>query len=367
MPIPTSLSDLSTDQDSNYPRGGESPVTADNYLRAHAALLAQLRDITSAPPPLAVNLWINSDFGVNQRALTSVADGAYCLDRTYVLTETGNVGVSQLAQPTDGIPYALRLTQPDAVAKRIGFAQAVEARNCLAYRGGNLVFAPKLRSSAGGNMRVALLAHTGTADAITRDIVNSWASGVYTPANFFIAGLTVIAVGSAAVAANTWTDVAVSSASTGGIAAPSGMNNLIMVAWTEAQQAQNATLDASVVRAGTGAQVPVWTPPDAAVELARCRRYCQLVQGSFSGLAVTSTSGEFNVPLLAPMRAVPTMTNVANGNWVDGVGASSVSGATLAGGYAAGPQHVSFTTTGLGAAPRPVHIVGQSLLFSAEL
>ena len=44
MPVPTSLSDLSQTPGSNYPTGGESPNGADDYLRAHASLIARLRD-----------------------------------------------------------------------------------------------------------------------------------------------------------------------------------------------------------------------------------------------------------------------------------------------------------------------------------
>ena len=44
MPVPSSISDLSTTAGSNYPPGSESPSTIDDYLRAHASFLAQLRD-----------------------------------------------------------------------------------------------------------------------------------------------------------------------------------------------------------------------------------------------------------------------------------------------------------------------------------
>lgn len=44
MPVPSSINDLSTTAGSNYPAGSESPITADDYFRAHAAFIAQLRD-----------------------------------------------------------------------------------------------------------------------------------------------------------------------------------------------------------------------------------------------------------------------------------------------------------------------------------
>ena len=44
MPVPASINDLSPTESSNFPAGTETPRSADNYLRAHAAFIAQLRD-----------------------------------------------------------------------------------------------------------------------------------------------------------------------------------------------------------------------------------------------------------------------------------------------------------------------------------
>lgn len=44
MPVPASINDLSTTAGSNYPAGSESPETLDDYQRAHASFIAQLRD-----------------------------------------------------------------------------------------------------------------------------------------------------------------------------------------------------------------------------------------------------------------------------------------------------------------------------------
>jgi hypothetical protein len=48
MAVPTLISDLSTTAASNSPTGGEVPTDGDNYLRAHAAFIAQL-DANKAP------------------------------------------------------------------------------------------------------------------------------------------------------------------------------------------------------------------------------------------------------------------------------------------------------------------------------
>lgn len=45
MPVPASITDLSTTAGGNSPPGSESPATLDDYLRAHAAFIAQLRAV----------------------------------------------------------------------------------------------------------------------------------------------------------------------------------------------------------------------------------------------------------------------------------------------------------------------------------
>ncbi|OUM01676.1 hypothetical protein [Variovorax sp. JS1663] len=222
------------------------------------------------------NLSINSDFAIAQRAMGSFADGVYGFDQVVNLSQTAATTLSQLAQPTDGIPFAMRITQSNAAAQRIGFAQIIEAKKCLAYRGSQLVFAPKLRCSIATTLRVALVAWTGTLDAPTRDVVNNWASTSYTAGNFFVASTLPIAVGAVALSANTWTDVPVSSVSPGGVVVPSTMNNLYLVVWSDSTLAQNVTLDASLLRAGKGTEIPLWTPPDPATEFAKCERYFEV-------------------------------------------------------------------------------------------
>lgn len=59
MPIPTTLADLSTTPGDNFPDGGELPTTVDDYLRAHAALIAQLRD-TLVPPGTVITVAMGS-------------------------------------------------------------------------------------------------------------------------------------------------------------------------------------------------------------------------------------------------------------------------------------------------------------------
>lgn len=253
--------------------------------------------------------WVNSDFSINQRGLTTLADGAYGPDRTYALTQSGNVSYTTLTAPTDGIPFAARFTQPDATAKRFGFAQIQEARNTYAYRGSDFALNPKVRCSSATTMRVALLAHTGTADTLSKDVVNDWTSAVYEAGAFFKTGLVVLDTKSVMCAANTWTDVPTWAN------VNSSANNLIMFCWTEGTAAQNFTLDTSTIRAGRGRDIGLWLPPDPAQEMVRSKRFYYREAPSASntatgwqGQAISGSGGFVSVRHPVEMRIAPALT-----------------------------------------------------------
>lgn len=92
MPIPSAISDLSVTPASNSPPGGESPTTADDYLRTYAAFLRQSlssgADIASAatitPPSTA------SSFNVTGATTTTAISSSNSWDGRQVLfTATG--------------------------------------------------------------------------------------------------------------------------------------------------------------------------------------------------------------------------------------------------------------------------------------
>lgn len=59
MPVPTLITDLTTSAATNSPAGSESAISNDDYLRAHAAFLAQLRNgsaFTTLSPTVAVRV-----------------------------------------------------------------------------------------------------------------------------------------------------------------------------------------------------------------------------------------------------------------------------------------------------------------------
>lgn len=220
-------------------------------------------DSLSIAPVTNYNLFLNSGFVSIVGTVGSYADGSSFFANVAALCDTGNVTMSQLNQPQDGIPHASRTLQPDAAPKRMGFAQKTPSEIAYFFRAKNLSLTAKVRSSVSTAIRCALVAWTGAADAAPADVVNNWASTNYTAGNFFIANTSTIAVTATAVTAGAFTDIFCSSTSAGGVVAPSSMTQLYMVVWTDTAQAQNVTLDASAIECGEGISAQKWTPIDA--------------------------------------------------------------------------------------------------------
>jgi hypothetical protein len=244
------------------------------------------------------NRLINGNFQIDQQALNSVADVSYHLDQWYALTESGNVTIARLTNPENGQPTCLRMTQPDVTAKRIGSAQPIETNNCRDLRGQTVALRARIRCSSSQAIRYAIVEWTGTADAITKDVVNSWTNTTFTTGNFFISTTTTIAAtGSITPAANTWTDLLASATIS------SSANNLIVFIWSEGTLAQNATLDLGLVQLEQGAQTPFEARPFG-LELSLAQRYYLGLSSVFTASTTWATSHRFAVEMMAS----PTIT-----------------------------------------------------------
>lgn len=263
---------------------------------------------------------INGGFAINQRAVASAADDAYCLDRFYVLTQSGAVAPSQLTDPENGARFGIRLTQSQASPQRMGLATIIEGRDCKDLRGAISTFVTRARLSTSANLRFAILEWTGTEDTVTSDVVNDWTSTSYTAGGFFLgSNLTVLSVGSAAATANAWRDLELA-----GVTHGSTFNNIILFAWTEGTVAQNVTLDFANWRWGRGAKAPLFINRPFAQELALCQRYYEKsfplattpaqnagTAGAtviLQGKAASTANYGITIPYKATKRASPNVT-----------------------------------------------------------
>lgn len=266
------------------------------------------------------NLIINGDMAVSERngtTNTSTADDVYALDRWYALTQSAAIQVQQQSDQESGTPFNSRLTQNQATAQRMGYAQIIEGKNCKYLRGQTVTLSFRLRCSASFQaIRYAILEWTGTEDSVTSDVVNSWTNTTYTTGNFFISTTTTIptnGVTSITPSANTWTDATALTVTLG-----TSFNNLTVFVWTEGTAAQNVTLDVSRVQLELGSTATAFEYLPIDVQLARCRRYYYLLgkgdenPSTFRtvlGTGYFPTNSQLNLGVLFPnvMRVAPSL------------------------------------------------------------
>jgi len=262
------------------------------------------------------NRLINPDGGVYQRTVAAAADDVYFADRWYALTQTGTVTPSVLANPEDGYPHGVRVTQSQASAQRFGFAQIIEGVHCKDLRAQSGVLTPRIRISNSQAVRYAILGWTGTEDAVTSDVVNDWTNGTYTAGNFFLGtNVSVLAVGSATPGANSWTSLAALSAALG-----SAFNNIIVMVWTEGTAAQNVTMDFDYIQFEKGAFASEFERLSYTSQWQQCSRY-YLGQMQYDNYDSTASSGRSTSCILpTEMRAAPTVTVSATAGSATGSG-----------------------------------------------
>jgi len=260
------------------------------------------------------NRLINPTGQIAQIAVGSQTDATYDFDQWLTLTQTAAVTVSQVTNAEDGTPFMMRSLQAQATAQRFGRIQWIESANCIDLRGKTVTLSARARMSASTTLRFAIVEWTGTADTITKDVVNDWTSGTFTAGNFFNSTtLTISAAGSQALTANTIASVSL----TANIS--SSANNVAIIFWTDSAQAQNVTLDIGRVQHEIGASATQFAWRPYATELMLCQRYLNVIAPGVTGANVASggvsgTIGYF--PVLWPtMFKVPTVTLSANADW----------------------------------------------------
>lgn len=217
-----------------------------------------------------VNLLVNGAANVWQLGTSSTAraDDAYALDGWYVLAQSNPLTAERVSAPFDGTRYAARVTQAHASAQRFGFAQIVEGKDSIPHRGRNVTLQGRLACSAAATVRYAICGWTSTEDSVTSDVVADWTSATFTAGNFFLASnLSVLATGSLALSAATWTDITPLTA-----AVTSGVNNLVVFVWTDATAAQNVTLDFTAMALRPGSVAVPFIAEPFAIDVMRCQR-----------------------------------------------------------------------------------------------
>jgi hypothetical protein len=213
----------------------------------------------------------NGDFSIRQRSSASASNDTYCFDRWYLLIQSGSldsitIGTDiEAGQPTSAtISYSVPGVGP---SKRFGIAQIIESINIRDLRSQAATLSARMRISEAIGLRYAILEWTGTADSVTSDVVNDWTSTNYTPGNFFIAGVNVIATGSITPSVNTWADVSC----TGTFGAST--NNAVVFLWMDSEFSFGGALRVGLVQLEQGSTKTPFKRVSYQQQLAECQRF----------------------------------------------------------------------------------------------
>lgn len=122
------------------------------------------------------NRLFNGCMRVKQRAAMPTGDDQYCLDRWNLLVEATNaVTVDQEASDNPTGPRALKLTVGSANNNKFGVVNVMEFLDSADLRNNTVSLQVKIRATSGiSDVRIGIVEWSGTADAITSDIVSSW-------------------------------------------------------------------------------------------------------------------------------------------------------------------------------------------------
>lgn len=288
-------------------------VSADGAIWRDAMKFDRATGVASFPSGVDIgafgfrNRVINPSGQINQAGTGTAADGTYWFDQWVVLTQSNPITPSQIINAESGTPFMMRYTQSNASAQRFGVIQPIESANCVDLRGQTVTLSARVRMSAGTMLRYTIIEWTGTADAITKDVVNDWTKGIFTPGNFFTSSTTTIAAaGSIALSANTFTTVALSGTVSG------SMNNLHVFFWTDSTQAQNVTLDIGKVQLEAGSNSTVLAFRSLLQEQQICYRYFEtgdVFQSWPNGLSLSASTFLIqNIPFKTRKFKIPTIS-----------------------------------------------------------
>ena len=325
-------------------------------------------DYLDIPPiPAGDNLIINGDFSVAQRGTTFNSttwrkndDDSYLLDRWLLLSDGNDiVDVTQISGAFSRSRYALQ-AEVETANKRFGFCQIIEANTSIPLRGQKISvsFAAKtVTDKLIGNVRVAVLEWTGTADTVTSDVVSDWTGNLTFAENW--------------VALNTPDNLALTTSEqtfkVENLTVGASCNNLAVFIWVDdTDAAVDDILQLGEVQLVRGSVVPEFVPVMYQDNLLQCGYYgrplCATQYNRFgAAVAVSMTSAKFFAALNPPMRGTPSvvtpdvsklaLNGVADVNfssWAIDAGATShVSlhmNITVASGLTAGQMYMTSST-----------------------
>jgi hypothetical protein len=179
------------------------------------------------------NLLLNGGFSVWQRgtSITSSttpanSDDTYIIDRWLLLSEGNNRAnfAKAAASDTIGSGYCCKATQVSGA--QFALVQPMYNVDSIPLRGRKVSLSARMKCGSGDavSFKLALFSWTGTADAITSDLISAWASTLTPVANWELISET-----DANVLTSDWTTYTLEN-----VTIPAGCNNLAVVLYATA-------------------------------------------------------------------------------------------------------------------------------------
>jgi len=273
------------------------------------------------------NRLINPSGAVAQRGTTFTAattpannDDTWLLDRKLLLSDGNDIlDVSKETSvvPTDSAS-AIKL-DVETANKRAGIAEIVEGGGCLDMIGGVASVSLKARKGASNvtvdQIRVVIASWTGTADAVTSDMISAWNAEGADPtlaANWTLEGSAVF----------TLTDAYQTFALENVALDASGVKNVAVLVMIENDDGTVGDLVyLTDLKLESGPAATAFEPRLFAEDLALCQRYCEIVESATgleiygAGQAASATRALGFYGFKTQKRAAPTVTISAAGHW----------------------------------------------------
>jgi len=299
--------------------GTDTTQTLTNKTISTGSILSGLADESFSEWGIARQAIINGNFNIWEENTTfTPADDRYICDMWNALVETNAswTFARNTEVPTTKSTYSIKCTNATAnnQCAIVNFIEFADAESLIG-RTVSLSFQAKTAGTEIANIRATVLAWTGTADAITSDVITTWASDGTNPtwATSWTAENTAVNL----VLTSTFQTFKIENIALD----TAGTNNIAVVIWVDdGTIAVNDDFWISQVQLNVGSTALPFQGQHYALELAACMRYQIVITGIAVngpigyGSAATTQIAVLSLPFPAKMRAIPTTTfsNVAH-------------------------------------------------------
>lgn len=234
-----------------------------------------------------------------------LADDSYVAGVWNVVSSANTPDISgQAGGATDPFARCFRCTM-DAASQQAGIVHFFTAEDSYRLRGETVSLSFDAWGTNITELRAAVLSWAGTADALTSDVVGTWATGNQTLATNWSYANTP---GADITITGTRTRYKVE-----GVSIPSGANNIAVFIWTPNAEASGDLFNIVRVKLELGATCTPFNSPGFKEEEARTNFFAlplvYLLGGYIPGARHTTNEAVFYFNLPAPMRATPTLIN----------------------------------------------------------